>query len=370
MLARNIGCCLTLMMTLAPAVCRAERDIVYSARYYTPPSSRAVSRWHLYRINPDGTGREQLTRGAFHHLTPLWSPDGRKIVFVRMKPDNESESPASEKRSLCLLDLRSRRITALMELPEYASLNYRWSPDGRTIAIPPFSFSEKPSVLLLEVASGKVRRIEGAQSAVWSPDGSRLYIASRTGGGRIVFTRDGKETPVSARLRHPLWLNNRTLAGYLPPEKEGEAPALQMLGADGKAQRVVSLRLATPPDPEEDPFARGVTGLLPVPGDPDAAICVVNNHDSTVGILYRFYRCDLKTGVMKEIAVGQFICWSPDRSQFCTAPGRALGPYGRRPDGTERTVWVAPLQIGSAKTGKLRVITKGAVWTLDADWRR
>lgn len=369
MLYRKFGFYLALFIMLIPAVSRAERDIVYSARYYTPPSSRAVSYWHLYRITPDGSGREQLTRGAYHHLAPVWSPDGKKIVFVRVTPDNESEYPYSKKMTLSLLDVRSQRITTLMALPENASLNYRWSPDGKTIAIPPFSFSEKPSVLLLEVASRKVRRLEGALSAVWSPDGSRLYIAFQRGGDRIIATRDGKETPVSARAISPIWLNNRSLAGRLPSEKEGEAPRLQIIGVDREAQRVVSLKLAAPPDPEEEPFARGILGLMPVPGDPDAVICVVNNHNSTVGILYKFYRCDLKTGEMKELAEGQFLCWSPDGSQFCTAPGRDLGPYGKRPDGTERAVWVAPLQVGSTKTGKLRVISKGTVWVLDADWR-
>jgi hypothetical protein len=216
---RNIRMYLALCIMLVPAVSRAQRDIVCSARYYTPPSSRAVSYWHLYRIKPDGTGREQLTRGAYHHLAP-----------------------------------------------------------------------------------------------VWSPDGSRLYVAFQKGGDRIIATRDGKETPVSARLINPIWLTNRSLAGRLPSDKQGEAPRLQIIGVDGEAQRVVPLKLAAPPDPQEEPFARGIAGLMPV-------------------------------------------------------PGRDLGPYGKRPDGTERAVWVAPLQVGNTKTGKLRVISKGTVWVLEADWR-
>lgn len=37
--------------------------------------------WHLYRINLDGTGLEQLTDGPYHDVGPVYLPDGR-IVFA------------------------------------------------------------------------------------------------------------------------------------------------------------------------------------------------------------------------------------------------------------------------------------------------
>lgn len=37
--------------------------------------------WHIWRINIDGTGLEQLTRGPYHHVGPAFLPDGR-IVFA------------------------------------------------------------------------------------------------------------------------------------------------------------------------------------------------------------------------------------------------------------------------------------------------
>jgi len=36
----------------------ADRDILYAARYYAPPGSHRTSHFHLYRINPDGTGKK------------------------------------------------------------------------------------------------------------------------------------------------------------------------------------------------------------------------------------------------------------------------------------------------------------------------
>ena len=75
----SLLCRLFLLTLLLGAVtCHADRDIVYAARYYTPPGSHRTSHFHLYRMNPDGTGRRQLTFGSKDDTAPRWSPDGRR----------------------------------------------------------------------------------------------------------------------------------------------------------------------------------------------------------------------------------------------------------------------------------------------------
>lgn len=72
---------IVLCLLSVAGLCHADRDIVYAARYYAPPGSRRTSHFHIYRINPDGTGRTQLTFGSDDEYTPKWSSDGRLITF-------------------------------------------------------------------------------------------------------------------------------------------------------------------------------------------------------------------------------------------------------------------------------------------------
>src|SRR4051794_1922999 len=46
----------------------------------TPPAGGATQ---LYPIAPDGTGLKQLTTGSYAAVDPVFSPDGKRIAFVR-----------------------------------------------------------------------------------------------------------------------------------------------------------------------------------------------------------------------------------------------------------------------------------------------
>src|SRR5918993_2912171 len=44
---------------------------------------------HIWRINADGSGPLQLTRGERGETSRRWSPDGTRIAFLARRGDNE-----------------------------------------------------------------------------------------------------------------------------------------------------------------------------------------------------------------------------------------------------------------------------------------
>jgi tricorn protease len=72
----------------------------------------------------DGKGTAvQLTRnGDVYKFNPLWSPDSRKIVW------------SDRKQRLHFVDVESKAVTTIVEVPAGTPRDYTWSPDSRWIA--------------------------------------------------------------------------------------------------------------------------------------------------------------------------------------------------------------------------------------------
>ena len=98
---------------------KANGDIVYCARYYAAPGSKDKSYFHLYRIDPSGRGRTQLTFGAHDDGLFGWSPDGKSILYTS---DNR----------MCTLDASTGKTRVKLSSAKNADLYVRnvfWWPD-------------------------------------------------------------------------------------------------------------------------------------------------------------------------------------------------------------------------------------------------
>jgi Tol biopolymer transport system component len=91
----------------------------------------------IWRMKPDGSGREQLTFDKYNNWFPHISPDGKWIVIISFPPDIDPNSHPSYKRVML------RLMPASGGEPEVIAFLYggqgtinvpSWSPDSRQIA--------------------------------------------------------------------------------------------------------------------------------------------------------------------------------------------------------------------------------------------
>jgi TolB protein len=91
----------------------------------------------IWRMRPDGSGREQLTFDEYNDWFPHISPDGKWIVFISFPPDIEVNSHPSYKRVILRLmpaSGGSPKVIAYMYGGQGTINVPSWSPDSKSIA--------------------------------------------------------------------------------------------------------------------------------------------------------------------------------------------------------------------------------------------
>jgi Tol biopolymer transport system component len=190
----------------------------------------------IFVVNADGSGLRNLTRSRGHDRTriwkgrehkrifwfsldgPMWSPDGRKIVFR-----SERERPSASERAACRPRCRRDEIyvvnadgSGLRRLTD----NWRsdgapvWSPDGRKLLFLRSSwFDARASgdVYVMNADGSDQRNLTPSvtyplathSAPAWSPDGGKILFASnRSGNGEVyVMNADGSGLRKLTQLR-------------------------------------------------------------------------------------------------------------------------------------------------------------------------
>lgn len=147
----------------------------------------------IYAMNADGTNVRALTNDGHSHR-PVWSPDGKRILFVHDSALQTSAAPREEKQyeshhpvELYVMD-RDGGNSYLLRRFEPVIHSVAWAPDGKTLAI---SGTRETSVdrsqpgqrqaglfLVPADGQGELRFLRSnAWTPCWSPDGRKLAFS-------------------------------------------------------------------------------------------------------------------------------------------------------------------------------------------------
>jgi Tol biopolymer transport system component len=253
--------------------------------------SRLEYSYELYVMNADGSGKRRLARSPWAKnaglfgASPVWSPDGRKLVFAIQLRDSaglcDRAGPCNEEIFVINADgsgLRRLTWNAVPDGPRIGNsadgpyrdvfvmnadgsgqrnLTQAWSPDGRTIVFGQYSGPPWGVRIFVMNADGSGKRalthkIAGDTLMSRSPDGRRIaffddgavYAVNADGRGLRRLTRnvafegpswspDGRKITF-VRLRHPKKIRPATGA---PPPPGWAAADLYVMNADGSGQR-------------------------------------------------------------------------------------------------------------------------------------
>lgn len=139
----------------------------------------------------------QLTRGSNMDASPVFSPDGKSLAFIR------------NSRSLMVLDMASKEEREVSKLysdpaPLLGGDTVKWSPDGKWLAFLTVSPETRSytNVSVVPATGGTARPISflansNSGSLVWSPDGSYILFDTSQ------RTEDGQIARIDLKLRTP-----------------------------------------------------------------------------------------------------------------------------------------------------------------------
>lgn len=174
----------------------------------------------LFTVNSDGSGERKVTHAARGTIDgePNWAPDGSRIVFQRCGPlPCQIWSVRLDGRGLKRLSPSCPRGSAPPKCADDSSPVY--SPDGRHIAFVRYR-SPKSGGLIVMVADASLRhahRVGPGWEPGWSSDGRQLAFVRKPGNQSAVYVSNtdgtGRHRVTPFRLRagdHPDWAPDGT----------------------------------------------------------------------------------------------------------------------------------------------------------------
>lgn len=203
------------------------------------PDGRQIlyySESNLYLINPDGSNNRPLTRDAqVEYVTFCWSPDGRQIVF-------------SGAQKLYRINIDGSGLTVLTSLKGNI-YNTVWSPDGLKIL---FVLAKNNGTFIYSVdANGQnpvaLTRSGKDERPCWSPDSKKILFTSRRDGPTQIYSMrfDGSSqkrlTFTETTEIYQMWSPNSTKVAFVSFRDATIGGKIFLMNSDGGHQKPLTL---------------------------------------------------------------------------------------------------------------------------------
>lgn len=158
--------------------------IVYQSSEGSDPDNQIYLN-NLFIINKDGTNKIKLTFEGTYNGIPRWSPSGTKIVFISNRDGNAE---------IYTMNSDGTNQNRLTNNSGYDS-SPTWSPDEKYIAFSSDIDDINREIYLINVNSLNIQRLTNNNyyddSPKWSPDGSKIaFISNRESDDNDIYIMD------------------------------------------------------------------------------------------------------------------------------------------------------------------------------------
>ena len=132
---------------------------------------------NIYVMDDDGSNVQGLTFTPLPYIRPVWSPDGKRIAFVRITA--EGGLGQREQSNLFLMNQDGSNVQQLTNHPSQNGL-CTWAPDGHRIA---FSSNRNGGrdIYVIDILTREIQQLtrnpglrKWAAGPSWSPDGKHI----------------------------------------------------------------------------------------------------------------------------------------------------------------------------------------------------
>src|SRR4051812_47292952 len=176
-----------------PALALGTGRIAFVGGANAPGRPEFTGPSRIWVARPDGRGARPVTHGDVSDGAPAWSPDGRRLVFVR-------SSRSGSGSSLWIVGAAGEGLRRLTR--GAVDLEPSWSRDRRIAFVRINPATYQSGIWVTDARGSTPKRIlvghRGLSAPVWSPDGRRLAVED----GRAIYTAraDGSAFHLVVRL--------------------------------------------------------------------------------------------------------------------------------------------------------------------------